>query len=163
MKIPAQAFAQLYPKDLASGCLFKFRDSWALRVSLEADLPGFLILEGERAGWVHLLGTGMTQSVAIVAPFKWFPMVARDAKPTLEADRTVTLTLTAEGPVMIGADARNDWDPTYIAFAPDGQSIEVQELYRALRFEQWSLELCHEERPYLSLGTLLEVDRRKKD
>lgn len=161
MNIPAQAFAQLYPKDLAPGRLFKFRDSWALRVSHGAELQGFLILDGERAGWVFPLGPGMAQSVAIVEPFSWFPMVSVNTKPTMDADRTVTLTLTTEGPAMVGADSQNDWDPIHIAFGPDGQSIEEQDLYRAVRFEQWSVELCHRDRPYSSLGTLLEIDRRK--
>lgn len=162
MKIPAQAFAQLSPSDLAPGRLFKFRGSWALRVSHGTEFQGFLMLEGERAGWVLQLGAGMAQAVAIVEPFSWFPMVAGDAKPTLEADQTVTLTLTTDGPVIVGADARDDWDPTYIAFAADGQGVETQDLHRAMRFEQWSVELCHKDRPYSSLGTLLEVDWRKK-
>lgn len=161
MKIPAQAFAQLYPKDLAPGRLFKFRDSWALRVSHGAEVQGFLILEGERAGWVYPISPGMSQVVAIIEPFRWFPMVSVDAKPTMDADRTVTLTLTGNGPVIVGADSRDDWGSTYIAFGPDGQSIEEQDHYHEVRFEQWSVELCHRDRPYSSLGALLVIDRRK--
>lgn len=162
MKIPAQAFAQVYPGDLAPGSLFKFRGGWALRVSQGKEFQGLLLLEGERAGWVIQIGTGMAQGLAIVEPFSWFPVVDGDAKPTLEADYTVTLTLTTEGPVIVGADARDDWGRTYIAFAIDGQDVETQDLYREMRFEQWSVELCHKDRPYSSLGTLLEVDRRKQ-
>lgn len=161
MKIPAEAFAQRYPKDLKPGALFKFRGRWALRVSHGADFQAFLMLEGERAGWVFQLDGGIAQTVAIVEPFGWFPMVAIDAKPTLEADRTVTLTLTESGPVLVGADARNDWDPAYIAFKINGDETEVQELYRAMRFDQWSVELRHRDRPFDSLGTLLQIDRRR--
>ena len=162
MKIPAQAFAQRYPKDLKPGSLFKFRGSWALRVCHGADFQAFLMLEGERAGWVFQLDAGMAQTVAIVEPFGWFPMVSIDAKPTLEADRTVTLTLTESGPVIVGADAQNDWDPTYLAFSINGEGAEAQDLCRAMRFDQWSVELRHGDRPFVSLGTLLQIDRRKK-
>lgn len=162
MKIPAQAFAQVYPRDLTPGSLFKFRGGWALRVSQGAEFQGLLLLEGERAGWVIQLGAGMAQCVTIVEPFSWFPMVDVDAKPSLEADQTVTLTLTADGPVIVGLDARDNWDRTYIAVGPDGQGVEAQDLHRAMRFEQWSVELCHKDRPCSSLGTLLEIDRRKK-
>lgn len=161
MKIPAQAFAQRYPLDLTPGQLFKFRDSWALRVSHGEERQGFLLLQGERAGWVYEIGPGMAQCLAIVEPFGWFPMVLVEDKPTAQADRTLTLTLTPGKPVIVGADALRDWDQTYIAFGSDGRAIEVEDLYRAMRYEQWSIALCHRDRPFSSLGTLLDIDRRK--
>src|SRR3546814_13892448 len=96
MKIPAQAFAQLYPKDLAPGCLFLFRDKWALRVTGQADFQGFLMLEGERTGQVCGVSPGMDQSVASVDPFCWFPMVAINAKPVGGTRKVPTLALTVK-------------------------------------------------------------------
>jgi hypothetical protein len=162
VKIPAQAYAQVSPNELEPGRLFLFRSHWALRVSDGAEFQGILMLDGERAGAVFQLAAGIAQCMAVVAPFNWFAMVADDAKPTVEDDPEGALMLTANGPVIVGLDARNEWDPTYIAFASDGQQIEAQDVHRSLRFEQWSVELCHPDRPFKSLGTLVELDRRKQ-
>lgn len=160
MKFPAQAFGQLHPSEMPAGSLFKTRDCWSLRVSGGSGFEGALILEGERAGWVVEVRASMAPALGIIAPFSWFPMVLRDAKPALDADRTVTLTLSESGPILMGADARRDWDRDYISFGIDGRSVELQDEHRALRFAQWTVELCHKSRPYSSLGTLCEVDRR---
>lgn len=161
-KVPAQAFAQLYPKDLAPGGLFRFRGSWALRVAREADFHAFLMLEGERAGDVFELAEGMAEEVAIVQPFGWFPMMSLTASPTQKDDWPLTLALTEAGPAIVGAYSRNDWTPRNLAFSPKGECIETVELYRTARFDQWSVEVCHIDRPYQSLGTLLQIDRRSK-
>lgn len=160
MKISAHAFAQMYPKDLAPGSLFRLRGRWALRVSSD-DIPqGFLMLEGERVGEVFALTAGVAQVVAIMQPFGWFPTVSSEAEPSLEPEWTAVLALTGSGPVVVGSDARDDWDPTFLAFNTNGVGADAQDLHRAMRFGQWSIELCHVDRPYTSLGTLLQVDRR---
>lgn len=161
MKIPAQAFAYIHPSDMAPGQLFKFRGGWALRVLHGEDRHGFLMLEGERAGSVFDLTPGMVRSLAIVEPFGWLPMVAGGDTPSADADIALTLTLTKEGPVIGGTDARDTWDRTYIAFGLDGHGVEIEDLHRAMRFERWSVELCHRDRPFSSLGVLLELDRRQ--
>lgn len=163
MKIPAQVFAQSHPDDLAPGTLFRFGGSWALRVSRDTYFQGFLMLEGERAGSVFELRDGVQQVAAIVHPFCWFPMVVSDAVPTLEAERTATLTLTEKGLVIVGLDARDQWGSSYLDFSLAGEDFDSLDLHLGMRFDQWSVELCHTDRPYVSLGTLLQVDRRSND
>jgi hypothetical protein len=157
--IPAQAFAQACPGDLTPGSLFKFRGFWALRVVHGDDLEGFLMLEGENAGRILRMKTGLPQVFCIAAPFCWFPSVSPDAKPTLEGGEILGLTLTTHGPAILGLDSLDQWNPTYLAFAKTGQSVDAQGSRRAFRFEQWSVELCHKDRPFESLATLIEVNR----
>ncbi|SKA14794.1 hypothetical protein [Novilysobacter spongiicola] len=141
MKLPAHAFAEISPMDVLPGQLFKFRGGWALRVTYREATQGFLMLSGERAGWVHEIAAGMSAVIAIVPAFGWFPLV-EDETPTTDALLTSTLMLTEAGPAICGV----------------GQ--EVDGPHRVRRYEQWSAELFHESRPFVSLGTLLEVDRR---
>lgn len=162
MKIPAQAFSQVAVSDLAPGSLFIFRDRWAVRVSSDADFQGFVLLEGERMGRVFQLASGTAHSIAIMSPFAWFPALSLDAKPMVETNRTPALTLTCDLPVIVGIDARETWEPNYLAFGMDGQGVDMPDLYRAARFEKWSVELCHRDRPYVSLGTLVEVGQPKE-
>lgn len=161
MKLPAQALALLYPQDIAAGRLFRLRDAWALRVS-HPEFEGYVSLEGERSGWIARLATGMPKAVSIVEPFGWFPAMALDAKPISGSDQAATLTLTATGPVLIGLDTRDRWDSTYLAITPDGRAAAMHDLHIAPQYEVWSVELCHIDRPFRSLGTLLDVDRRKQ-
>lgn len=159
MKFPAQAFAEVHPKDLEPGRLFKFRDLWALRVSHAEEFEGFLIFEGDHAGKVFKLGDGMAQSLAITHPFNWFPAVG-DAMPARSEALTVSLAVTSNGPVLTGSDAQDHFGDDHLSFGLDGRGVEVPNLHRASRFEQWSAELFHDSRPFVSLGTLFEVDRR---
>jgi hypothetical protein len=163
MKIPAQAFVQTSPNDLSPGRIFMFRGHCALRVSHGEAFQGILMLSGPRTGSVFQVVSGMAQVMAVVPPFNWFPVVAHDAQPTVEDDAEGTLALTSDGPAIVGLEARNNWDPTYFSFAVDGRGIEAQGVRRALRFEQWFVELCHADRPFKSLGTLAEIDRRRQE
>lgn len=159
MKFPAQAFAEVYPKDLAPGRLFKFREQWALRVSHAEEFEGFLIFEGDHAGKVFQLGDGMARSLAIVHPFSWYPAVG-DAMASRSEVLTITLAVTSAGPVLTGSDARDHFGDEHLSFGLDGRVVEVPNLHRTSRFEHWSAELFHDSRPFVSLGTLFEVDRR---
>lgn len=160
MKLPAQAFAEVHPKDLEPGRLFKFREQWALRVSHAEEFEGFLIFEGDHAGKVFKIGDGMARSVAIVHPFNWFPVVAGDAMPSRSGAITITLAITSAGPVLMGSDARDHFGDDYLSFGLDGRGVDGSDLHRASCYEQWSAELLHDSRPFVSLGTLFEVDRR---
>ena len=162
MGIPAQAFVEINPNELASGQLYLFRGFWSLRVSIEADIEGFLILDGDRAGSVYQMAPGMAKVVAIVSPFIWYPMLSEGAKPEVADDPILTLALTAKGPQIVGLDTRDKWDRGYLAVAPSGHGVEMQEVRRAPHFTQWSVEISHPDRPYMSLGTLVKIDRCQK-
>lgn len=159
MKFPAQAFAEAYPKDLEPGRLFRFREHWALRVSHAEDLEGLLILEGDHAGKVFSIGDGMAKSLAIVQPFNWFPAV-QDVMPARNDAFNITLAVTPAGLVLSGSDVRDSFGDDHLSFGLDGRGVDGSDLHRAGRFERWSAELFHEARPFVSLGTLFEVDRR---
>lgn len=161
MSFPAQAFAAVAPRGLDPGRLFKFRGQWALRVAHEKDFEGFLLLEGDDAGQVHAIFAGMVPALAVIQPFSWFPVIDRGAAPSRDATLTLALGITEVGPVLTWLDARDQvWKDTHMTFGLDGRGIDDQSLYRAGRFEQWSAELFHDSRPFVSLGTLFEVDRR---
>ncbi len=161
MKLPAQAFAEISPRELEPGRLLKFRGQWALRVSRVEGFEGILMFEGDHAGKVFQIAEGMAKSLAVVHPFGWFPVVARDVGPSADAATTITLAMTSEGPALTGADPRDRmFKDTYLSFGLDGHGIDNDDVLRASRFEQWSAELFHDSRPFVSLGTLFEVDRR---
>jgi hypothetical protein len=162
MGIPAQAFVEINPTVLAPGRLFLFRGYWALRLAVDEAHQAFVMLEGERVGAVLQTASGMAKTIAIAEPFSWFPLIAMDNKPAILDDPKGSLAITATGPVVVGLDARNDWDPTYLAIASSGRAEEAQEPYRPLCFAKWSVEVCHQDQPLKSLGTLAEIDRRKK-
>src|SRR3546814_12488376 len=88
-------------------------------------------------------------------------MVAGGDTPSTDADIALTLTVTNKGPVIGGSDARDTWDRTYIAFGLDGCGVAMEDLHRAMRFDQWSVELFHRARPLFSLGVLLELEPRQ--
>lgn len=98
----------------------------------------------------------------VAAPFGWFPAIPEVAKPTAEGDEILSLTLTSTGPVVLGLDAADDWDPDRFAFAPTGVGVDEPDRSRAMRFDHWSIELSHSDRPFERLSTLCEVDRRKR-
>lgn len=159
MKLPAQALAEIYAKEVEPGRLFRFRDDWALRVTHDEGFEGFLMLGGGNAGRVHMIGQGMAPSLALVAPFGWFPTVASDTEPSREATIPLTLAITSVGPVLSGIDARSHFDDDYLSFGLDGRGVDVANLRRTSRYERWSAELCLDARPFTGLGTLFEVDR----
>ena len=162
MGMPAQAFAEISPNDLAVGQLFLFRGFWGLRVSIEAQFEGLLVLEGDRAGSAYQLTPGMAKVVAIAEPFKWYPMLPDGSKTEVVDDPMCTIALNAKGPLITGLDMRHEWDHNYLAISTSGHGVETNEVRNALQFAQWSAELCHQDQPFKSLGTLVEIDRRKK-
>lgn len=163
MKLPAEAFAQLYPSDVPPGCLFLFRGSWAFRVAHETEFQGFLMLEGERAGQVFAIDRGMARSVAIVGEFRWIPMVSIHAKPIWGIQNVPVLALTPGRPVLVGLDSDKGWGENYLAYrVGDGQVAPLPQLNGTAHFDQWSVELGHKDQPFLSFGTLLEIDRREE-
>ena len=43
-----------------------------------------------------------------------------------------------------------------------GVGVDEPDRSRAMRFDHWSFELSHSDRPFERLSTLCEVDRRKR-
>jgi hypothetical protein len=163
--VPAQAFAESHPSEVAIGCLFKTRGSWALRVKGGPDpnFEGYILLQGERAGQLLRLAPGMAAGLTIIKPFSWFPGIHIDAKLDDSCKETASLSLTEAGPVIVGGIADSDhYDSDFFAYQTDGQRFERFDHYKPIRrFSQWSVELQHDSRPLKSLGQILTVDRRK--
>jgi hypothetical protein len=162
MLFPAQAFGEAYPRDLPVGSLFRFHEFWHLRVGSENE-PGLMLsLEGPYAGQLIQLGQGMAKSVAIMAPFCWFPAIAEGTRASSSSHRTTTLTLTGDGIRIIGG-LTDHGDVDYLAYRLDGT---LDEHYRdegiGTRFLNWSAQLAHSERPLVSLGTLFNVSVASK-
>ena len=159
MRIPAHAFAEVYPKDLPLGSVFKFRRNWAMLVGYEEGVAqDLLLLTGDRAGQLLKLGHGMPKCPAVVAPFIWFPAVDEGTEPANADHRTTTLTLTNNGLVIIGADMESG-DSDYYAFRPNGLVDRDYQVYGSgLRFTQWSAELAHRDQPFTSLGQLFRIE-----
>lgn len=166
MSLPAAAFGELYPKELPLGSVFKFRESWALRVAHgPADSAyGFLMLEGEHTGELFLIDEGMARSVSVIAPFGWFPAVSQQAVSEHTGSQTATLALTDTGPVVIGIEAVSSrFDPEYFAFRTDGSHDSAYGRFGlGPRFAIWSAELEHPARPFESLGQLFAINRVAK-
>ena len=139
-----------------------FRGFWALRVSIDGQFEGFLVLDGDRAGSAYQLAPGMPRVLAIAAPFQWYPMLPDGAKPETVDDPICTLALSAKGPLITGLDARDKWEHSFLAVAPSGNGVETHEVRNAPQFARWSVELCHQDQPLKSLGTLVEIDRRQQ-
>ncbi|MEO7067288.1 MAG: hypothetical protein ABI114_10300 [Rhodanobacter sp.] len=157
MKIPVQAFAEMHPKDVSPGSVLKFRGSWAMLVGYEDSRKDLLMLAGERAGFLIGLGDGMGKCLAIIAPFSWFPAVDEGVEPVTVDYQATTLTLTDNGPVIIGSDM-DRYDPDHRAFGMNGLCDRKYKAYGSgLRFGQWSAQLAHEDEPFKSLGQLFEV------
>jgi len=158
MAIPAQAFGEIYPKDLRPGSIFKFRSNWAMLVTYEdGSTLDFLMLGGEHAGQLFNVGPGMPKCLGVIPPFSWFPAVEESAVASHTEHQVTTLTLTPSGPVIIGANM-DGFDPKYFAFRLDGIVARDYEAYGiGLRFADWTAELRHPERPFESLGSLFSI------
>ncbi|WP_036106857.1 hypothetical protein [Lysobacter capsici] len=163
MSIPAEVFGEEFPSEMLPGQLFKLRDSWALRVVFgnQTETKGFIMLEGDYAGRLIKIGSGMPRCLMIASSFTWFPAVEDGATPQRDANQTATLTVGPAGPVIIGGDVDGGgFDTDYIAFDLDGRQNASFDAHRSVvRFAKWSVELQHPSRPYESLGRLLLVDR----
>lgn len=159
LKIPAQALAEISPNKMEPGTLFLFRGSWALRVFHAAGLQAFLMLEGERAGSVFEVYEDMAEEVAIIRPFGWFPMTSMPVEPAPQADWPLTMLLTESGPAILGKYEERGGRVSNLAFNPKGECIPAANLHRATRLARWSIGLCYADRPFQSLGTVLQIDR----
>ena len=163
MSIPAHAFGEAYPKDLPQGSVFKFRGAWSLRVAGGHDhsFQGLIFLEGDHVGRLVKIGPGMPRCIAIIEPFQWFPAGAEGAAPGHIELQTATLTVTPNGPVIIGGDIDSDrFDTEYVAFRSDGTCDADYDRYGAgMRFAEWTGELQHSSRPFESLGRLFAINR----
>jgi hypothetical protein len=159
MALPVEAFAEISPAELTVGSVLKFRDSWALLVSYEDERTrDLLMLTGDRVGQLLSVTPGMPKCLTVVRPFSWFSSVDEQVTPERAEHRTAALTLTSDGPVIIGARLDVFGDEDYCAFDLDGSVNREHHTYdQGLRYSQWSAELQHQERPYWSIGRLFLV------
>jgi hypothetical protein len=159
MVLPVEAFAEISPAELPVGSVLKFRESWALLVSYEdGRTRDLLMLTGDRVGQLFSVTPGMPKCLAVVGPFSWFSAVDEQTTPARAEHRTAALTLTAHGPVIVGARLDGFGDDDYCAFDLDGSVNREHQTYGLdLRYRQWSAELQHRDRPYRSIGRLFSV------
>ncbi|WP_386337613.1 hypothetical protein O4D10_12250 [Xanthomonas citri pv. citri] len=161
MSIPAQAFADRLPNDLSPGSIFLFRESWAMLVNNQQEetepVLTFLMLQGKHAGSLFKVGRGMAPCLTLAEPFGWFASVKEGIPPAHEVVDTASLSLTSAGPVIVGQIPNQEGGE--IAFGMDGQPLGDHPSGAVKRFAQWSAELCHPTRPFVSLGRIFEVDR----
>ncbi|UYK67676.1 hypothetical protein NG831_05730 [Xanthomonas sacchari] len=161
MNVPAQAFVDSHPSSLSPGSLFLFRESWALLVNNQQEeaepVLAFLMLQGERAGSLFKVGDGMGRCLTLAEPFGWFASVKEGTPPTHDVVDTASLSLTPDGPVIVGQIPNQEGGK--IAFGMDGQPLADHPRGAVKRFATWSAELCHPTRPFVSLGRIFEVDR----
>lgn len=157
--LPAQAFAEAYPRELPSGAVFKFRGFWAIRVAY-SDTPtdqAFLVLQGPEAGQLHCLGQGMARALCVAGPFGWFAAVDLEDPAEQGAPHTASLAISDKGPVVIGGDKDGD----HFAFDLAGRSWDdYRPQAEMTRFDIWKAQLAWEREPSRSLGTIFSVDRR---
>ncbi|CDF60957.1 MULTISPECIES: hypothetical protein [Xanthomonas] len=165
--IPAEAFVERVPQDLPPGSIFLLRDSWAFRVDNQADpnehIPSFVMLQGERVGKLCKVVQGMPPCLTLIEPFGWFAAVQEGAIPGHQTMETASLSVTSTGIVLVGV-IRDQWgNEDAFGFGMKGQFIGEAPRGAVRRFAKWSAELCHPNRPFVSLGRLFEVDRNSAD
>lgn len=156
MSLPAPAFAERAPLDVAHGQLFTLRGHWALRVELQgSQTQAGLLLEGERAGQIFRIDDGIALTLCVVSPFGWFPAI-EGSTPRVKRVVPASLALHASGVLLAGV-IPDGWGET-LAFGLDG--MQVEELRgSAPHFQRWTIELHHKDRPFQSLGTIATIDR----
>jgi len=162
MIIPAEAFAERVPQDLAPGSVFWFREAWAFLVSHELDdvpVKSFIMLQGDRAGTLFKVVEGMPACLTLADPFAWFPAVPNGTLPSRDVFETASLSVTASGPVVVGGIPDRWGEADMFAFSLDGRSLGEAPRGAVNRHGKWTAELCHPSRPFVSLGQIFEVDR----
>lgn len=163
MIVPAEAFAECVPQDLAPGSIFKLPDAWALLVINEnedgAAVPSYILLQGERAGTLSEVRKGMSACLTLAEPFAWFPAVPNGTLPSRDVFETASLSVTASGPVVVGGTVDRMGDADMFAFNMAGQLLGEAPRGAVNRYGNWTAELCHPSRPFVSLGQIFEVDR----
>ena len=75
------------------------------------------------------------------------------------SEQIATLGIVPSGPVLIGLDSRNRWEPSYLAVTLSGQATEAHDLHIVPQCQNWSVEIFHADRPFHGIATLLEVER----
>ena len=163
MIVPAEAFAECVPQDLAPGSIFKLPDTWALLVINEnedgAAVPSYILLQGPRAGTLSEVRKGMSACLTLAEPFAWFPAVPNGALPSRDVFETASLSVTASGPVVVGGTVGRMGDADMFAFNMAGQLLGEAPRGAVNRYGKWTAELCHPSRLFVSLGEIFEVDR----
>ena len=159
MQLPASAFAESYPSELAPGSIFRFRQNWCLRLAPGQSYGGgaFVILEGTRAGQWLPIEKGMARGLHLCPPFSWYPAVEWPAEAT-GGYWTASLVFSPQGPVVIAGRGEGQ----HLGYTLDGQPYEDDGyLFDGMtRAVKWTAELAAPEHPFQSLGTIFSVDRR---
>lgn len=165
MIVPAEAFAECVPQDLAPGSIFKLPDAWALLVTNENEdgpaVPSYILLQGERAGMLLEVRKGTSACLTLAEPFAWFSAVPNGTVPARDIFETASLSVTASGPVVVGGKPDQWGGGDMFAFSLDGRSLGEAPRGAVNRHGKWTAELCHPSRPFVSLGQIFEVDRSR--
>ena len=165
MNMPAQAFSMQTPQTLAFGSVFRLRESWAFLVNNQQGagdpVPAYIMLEGERVGTLFKMTEGMPTCLGLMAPFEWFPGLLGEIGTSEASFETASLCLTDIGLVIVGGILDSWGDSDSFAFDMRGEFVGRAQSRSITRLGRWSAELSHPARPYLSLGRLFEVDRRR--
>jgi len=166
MFMPAEAFAERVPQDLAPGSIFRFREAWAFFVSHEhsegAPVPSFIMLQGERVGTLFKGVEAMQGCLTLAEPFAWFPAIPAGVMPTRDVFETASLSVTASGPILIGGMPERWGGPDKFAFGINGKCLGEAPRGAVNRYAKWTAELCHPSRPFVSLGRIFAVDRSRE-
>lgn len=113
----------------------------------ESAAPGFIMLQGDRVGTLFRLSDGMAPCITLSNQFSWYPAVKPGAIATGGGPETSSLTLTKDGPVIMGKHperwGKRSTKGVLLADAPQGA---------VKRFSQWTAELCHPSCPFVAMG-----------
>lgn len=163
MVFPAEAFADRMPQEMSPGSIFRLRDSWAVVVNYmssdDSAAPGFIMLQGDRIGTLFRLSDGMAPCTTLSDQFSWFPAVKPGAIATGDGPETSSLTLTKDGPVIMGKDPERWGKRDTFAFDSKGVLLADVPQGAVKRFSRWTAELCHPSHPFVTMGQIFEVDR----
>lgn len=161
---PIEAFVQTLDTQLHPGMLFRHREDWALCVQdlYKADQQAALLLQGSQVGAIYSLQGHLGPVMTLASGFTWRAMtdgIASDA----ESFQTACLCVTPSGPIVTGRGAHaHDSDPV-VAFSLEGRAVPSPDFpILRHRLPLWAVHLC-EASSFKSLGTLLEVDRRRPE
>lgn len=163
MVVPAEAFADRMPHEMSPGSIFRLRESWAVVVNYmssdDSPAPGFIMLQGDRVGTLFRLSDRMAPCITLADQFSWFPAIKPGAIATSNGLETSSLTLTKDGPVIMGRDPERWGRRDTFAFDSNGVLLAETPQGAVKRFSTWTAELCHLSRPFVTMGQLFEVDR----
>lgn len=160
---PIEAFIQTLDTQLRPGMLFRHREDWALCVQFppKTEQRAALLLQGSQIGAVYSLDGHLGSVMTLADGFTWRATFDAMPGPT-ESFQTACLCVTASGPVVTGRSSYAYESDPVATFSLDGLAVlapEVAALHQ--RLPGWAIHLC-ETGSFKSLGTLLQVDRRKR-